>query len=389
MEFQLNEDWMSGYISVIGGLLAFVIGVSAIVLQLALPSYLQTLVQRRGLLRYTFGIMFLYFGMAVLIIWIGPVLGLNEISGIGVGIINVGMTVTILCTVLYTMKQLKQINSFRIIESLRDECKADLIKQGHFDDTLTTLIDVGSLSHAGFEKNRVLDALTDLVNFVIHQPNYDGATLKPILRGYEMMLIGGGVRGARDNFTQSAEALRQVIAHLSNHKTHDGADLAVSSDMDEAMRICGLIAIAAMSDFPESTILEFLKAIDAAETEDRKTFFHASKAIGSIGTEAVKHGHYGVAVRALNSLFQWDDEILNEEATQELLGLTAELWNANNGGKEFVFSLLSFHHERFEPSLDHCIEEAVRYHLQDTFRLGTHSRLLKMQNELEPLQAEL
>lgn len=385
MGFLLNEDWISGYLGVIGGLLAFVIGVSALVLQLALPSYLETLMRRRRMMSYTLMIMLVYLVMAIILIWIGPLNNSNTIGGIWVVLVNIGMTFTFVATVAYTYNQLRQINSSRIIESLLKECKNDLSLKGMFDDTLDTLIDIGGQSNAGFEKTRVLKALNALIIYVLDQyPNYQGEKLKPIIRGFEEILVGGGVQGSRDNFSFAAQTLRHTIQRLcaSNGKFAD------SPDMETAMHVCGLLAVSALQHFPESA-REFLETINAAETQDRKTYILASASLRQIGITALYRDYFGIGVDALQKMLFWDDSDFEAEAesTADLLGLMSHIWEKNQGGKQLVAGLLSGFSHRFTPSVADCLEMAVQYHFEQG-NFDTHGYLLPMSDFLNGVVIE-
>ncbi|GEM_PF-5932883 len=381
LPFQLNEEWVSGYLGIIGGLLAFVIGVSALVLQLAVPSYLETLMRRRKMMRYTIGIMALYLIMALVLIWISPFSGGDGIiSPEMTTVINIGMTITFIATVLYTYNQLHQINGSRIIDSLLSECKIDIHIKGMFDDTLDTLIDLGAQRNAGYEKTRVLNALKDLAHFVVKDyERYDGTHLKPILRGLEKVLVGGGVQGSRDNFIVAASTLRYIIQRLCQNEQY-----VDSADIEEAMRVCGLLGAAAASKFPESCAGEFLQTIQAAEIQRRKVFGLASGAARTIGVAALKCGEFSICVNALSMLLKWEaepNEPFDCDNSAEMLGLTAHLWAVKGGGDKLVNYLLSGYADHFQPSLVECLDEAINYHFISG-NLDTHVHLANLRDQL-------
>ncbi|MFN8527636.1 MAG: hypothetical protein U0670_03385 [Anaerolineae bacterium] len=425
--FRLDDQWISGYIGVIGGLIAFVIGVSALVLQVALPSYLRTLTRRRHLMDYTTALMVFYVIVAVVLIWVAPLSADGEVSPEWTWILDIVMTITLAVTVIYAIHQLGQINGDSIVKGLVKDGKRDYIRTGTFDpppekqsdhqdmvyvSPLETLIDIGTQSSPGFEKQRVLSALQQLSDFMFvlppNAPPYDGTRLRKLIDGYERVLTGGEM-GSQENFKAAAAQLRVIIDKLCGNRG-DGirtqeitlhrsqltaltarTNFADKGDLAEAMRVCSALGSLATEHFSLAVAESFVSAINMAETEDKTTFRAASIALSEIGLAAIRHQRYAISVSAVHTIMQWGPEPFeaDDDGTAEMLGLWASLYGANPAGRQYILTQLDHTRERFIPSFEECIHGALDYHyISNAFE--THEKVLRFLHDVtgQPTQME-
>ncbi|GAB4481889.1 MAG: hypothetical protein Kow00124_30110 [Anaerolineae bacterium] len=383
----LTEQWAATYFEVLAGVLIFALGIAALILQIALPSYLRTLAKRRHVW-WTYALMVLFvFAIAAFFLWLLHPTADAPLEDSAALVAHLLVTGTLAFIVLASLIFLRQIDRTVLVSSLKHECRHDLFWKRGFDETLGTLIDIGQQAHAGYETADVIKELVTLARFVLGierdtsrcsvrrwimnrlhvirqyllrlRFHYDGDDLKPILTGFEAVLLWGNETGSPENFKAVGETLKSLLEHLQ--KQGNGP----TPDTIYLLKVAETLTINAQRLFPQDGQLHgvyfnlFEVANDAVLTRIRAPFLYR------IGEAALAAGSPRLCIRALNTLLPADGSALTGEegSGAELLGLMAHLWSCGNGGGKVFIRRRLLPHLAFNPDLDGCLEHAIEYHL--------------------------
>ena len=366
----LTEQWAATYLEILVGIITFALGIATLVLQLALPAYLHTLATRRQIWRnFALTIM----GGLIctfLFLWFLHPTADHAITGRWAFLAHSILTVVLLGLVVFSVRQIRQVDSTSLVRSLKDECILDISTGDHqFDDTLDTLIDIGRQAEAGFEKQQVLDGLNQMADYLLGEgvSYYDGTTLMPVLIGFEAVLLQGNVPGSRDNFEETGKMFRQIISDIKKTDYNDGADVAtlISVTMSMALTILDLR--------PRDTQLlyAFLEVLESVPSKAPFNEMH------EIGVFALRAKNYDVMLRVFHDLqiFGGDDLLSNPE----LVGLLSHMWYHNKGTGRLVDHFLYAMEEGGE-HLNEALNNAINYHFS-TANFDTVDLLVKAQSD--------
>ncbi len=387
----LTEQWAATYFEVLAGVLIFALGIAALILQIALPSYLHTLAKRRRVWLIYSSVVLFVFLVSAFFLWLLHPTAEAPLTGVAALLAHLLVTGALAIIVLASLVFMRQVNRTVLVSRLKHECRRDLFSKRRFDDTLTTLIDIGQQSHAGYETGTVIDEMAALARFVlgverntstcliyrramnmIHairqwllrlRFRYDGTTLEPIITGFEAVLLWGNEVGSPENFKAVAEEFKFLFRHAKEQGKAQGS--GSSHDVLQLLRVAETLIVNALRMFPGDAQLHsiyfdlFEAADDAILARIRAPYLYR------IGVVALAAGSPRLCIRALNTLLPADGSALTGEegSGAELLGLMAHLWSCgDSGGKLFirqrVMPLLEF-----SPDLDWCLERAIEYHL--------------------------
>lgn len=223
-------------------------------------------------------------------------------------------------------------------------------QESHVDN----LIYIGERGSPGYEKELVLRAIYDIVDFVLNLKTYKGSQLDHLLKNIPKVLIGS--HGLIDSDSKlTVEMLSRIIDEYSRHKGNSNADAAGAVVL---MKIIGVAAIERRVDSIARRIINKLRFI-----EEVSLFQPSSQAILNIGVTAVNLRRFPISTSALDGLdtlstIGGQSEIKIDKC-HDLVTLLASLYSSCVGAREHALRFLKRKQLEFTPSLRSCIQATI------------------------------
>lgn len=339
---QLTSTWATAYVQVAIVLLVFLLGVPPILKILDIPLYLRRIRSKR-LVIVSLSVLacgLLCAAVACLFIWAVHPCDASislRMDWWGGGLVTAALVASVLVWGLWLLPFRD-----RRTEVLRGRELA-AIHNGRLNaDALADLVHVGEQSEPGRERDEVIRALgriiVDLQSDSRYKEHYDA--LRPVSRGLEDILLGGGrAGGSYSNFQSCISILGAALERISPNSR--------SPDADELMTVLGRLGKLALelsiATEAQALAMEILDQLALYASDGHGARRRAAVGMMTIGRAAIRVQNYLVSTFALHKLAALCHALGPSAATSgavEFVALVAMFWFAAESGHEVATAML-------------------------------------------------
>jgi hypothetical protein len=344
-------------------LLLFLLGIPALVFQMASDDVRRVLLNPRNLLRSSTlvipaGIAAMLTIMLLLIenFWKAPDYDYT-------GLYQVGLVIMLLlaCYVVGQVLRLV-VKTFLVRNLARYALRQVRRRKGSFNNgILGDLIILGQESTPGEEKSEVIMALGRIVDGIIQLPDYEGNQLSELIHALADVVLEGATPASVENLIQTMELLRKIKQVYYDRQHHEPAVCDV--DLDAAYRLLSRLGCEAVRFPVDGAAMVCVDVIQGSELVANPA---ASQSMREIGIAAIEHNKILVATYALGYLdaviFNGDALPEQREIVHDYLGLLSFFWGHGLSGRKTADLYLVSLGQIPGVSLAHLINQAIQHH---------------------------
>ncbi len=359
-------------------LIAFMVGVPAVVLQTLPPEVRRVVSKRWGRLLADLTVPVL-FAIAISLLGIfAPRLSPGSTRITWTGILGI-----IVLTTVYTVFRILSRYGRRlaIVRALEREVGRKVPKTGRLiEASLDDLVDLGRQSQPGREKELVLESLQNLSARVYRHPRYGGDGFEDLVLGVMDIVLGAPLRGNGQNVASATRILQGIVLRYEA-RAEEQPKLLRHADLIVALRALSKLGRVACVMDQEAIPLAVVQAVSTSRVEGTAIF--VSQALFEVGVAAIQADQMLVAMSAIEKLLSLVE--LQKPARGELvadtLGLLAHFHASGNTGARFARVRLS----RLEVCLSESLPaalEAASAHCARTTHFRTADRIEQLSRAL-------
>lgn len=372
---QLTEAWGIAYFQILITLIVFAFGIPAFIYQIIAPESIRDIMKRymKGILRTIIFIEIFFAFISLCFVWVlhpctNPLIEWHQY--LGAFLITLAITITILIWWLVLAKSLRKY----VVNTLKKRLYKRFVKDGpkrfkkdsdKLDTQINDLMVLGERSEAGYEKEIVLNAISNLIEKIQKSSRYKGYDLETILRPFDQIVANKDKPGNENNFQLSVEILRNILTRLSDEKIlNKGDEIFVYN----ALKEIGKKSV-------ELKLSKIVPRIVSITPPNPETLFE-------IGVSAFKSDDYSASLTALNKLeaLALLELPIESNYANDLLGLLAHFWTTNKSPSRRAEFFFNTYGNQFS-SLDKSLEQAIEYHYNAT-RYDTADKLIEMKADI-------
>jgi len=365
-------------------LIAFMVGVPAVVLQTLPPEIRRVVSKRWGRLLADL-IVPVLFAIAISLGGIfAPRLspGLTRITWTGI------LGILVLTTVYTVFRILSRYGRrVAIVRALEREVGRRLPRQGRLrEQSLDDLVDLGRQSQPGREKELVLDSLLTLSVGVYQHARYRGDAFEDLVLGVMDIVLASPLRGNAQNFGSATRILQGIVVRYESTPAEGAAPLK-HADLILALRTLSKLGRVSCSLDQEAIPLAVVQAVGASRVERAAIF--VSQALFEVGVAAIQADQMLVAMSAIEKLLTLVErqKPARGELVADALGLLAHFHTNGLTGRAFARVRL----ERLEACLSDTLQDALAAasaHCAQTTHFGTADRIEVLARDLALVKRE-
>jgi hypothetical protein len=344
-------------------LLLFLLGIPALVFQMASDDVRRVLLNPRNLLRSS--TLVIPGGIAALLtitlLWIDNFWKNPDYDY--TGLYHAGLVIMLLLA-CYVMGQVLRlvVKTFLVRNLARYALREVRRRKGSFNNgILGDLIILGQESTPGEEKNEVIQALERIVDGIIRLPGYEGNQLSELIHALGDVVLEGATPSSIENLIQAMELLRKVKQAYDDRQHHEPTVCDV--DLDAAYRLLSRLGCEAVRFPVDGAAMVCVDVIQGSELVANPA---ASQSMREIGIAAIEHNKIMVATYALGYLdaviFSSDTLPEQREIVHDYLGLLAFFWGHGLSGRKNADLYLVSLGQVPGVSLAHLINQAIQHH---------------------------
>lgn len=298
------------------------------------------------------------------------------------GLYQLGLVIMLLLACYVVGQVLRLVVKTFLVRSLaRYALRQVRRRKGSFNNGLLgDLIILGQESTPGEEKSEVIQALERIVDGIIQLPDYEGNQLSELIHALADVVLEGAQPASIENLIQAMELLRK-IKQAYYHRRHEPAMCDV--DLDAAYRLLSRLGCEAVR-FPVDGAA--MVCVDVIQNSELIANPSASQSMREIGIAAIEHNKILVATYALGYL---DAVIFNSEALPEqreivhdYLGLLAFFWGHGLSGRKSASLYLVSLGQVAGVSLTNLIHQAIQHH-RAVNRFAIADKIAEMWREMK------
>jgi len=383
-------------------LIAFMVGVPAVVLQTLPPEVRRVVSKRWG--RLLADLIFpVFFAIVISLAGIfAPRLspGITRITWTGI------LGILVLTTVYTVFRILSRYGRrMAIVRALEREVGRRIRKSGRLrEQSLDDLVDLGRQSQPGREKELVLDSLQGLSVRVYRHAKYAGDGFEDLVFGVMDIVLGSPLQGNGQNFASATRILQGIVLRYESVESApvESAEVIPSAGARSARaRGAGsensarlkhadlIVAIRALSKLgkvacrldQEAIPLAVVQAVSTSRVERAAIF--VSQALFEVGVAAIETDQMLVAMSAIEKLLNLVEiqKPARGELVADTLGLLAHFHASGDTGRAFARVRLA----RLEVCLSDALIDALdaaAVHCAQTTHFRTADRIRQLAESL-------
>lgn len=344
-------------------LLLFLIGVPALVSQ-TMPAEVRRAVTKRSLTLQRETLLFVVTAMMVVVGSIAWRAYVDPEGDPGA----VWLTMVLILFMLVALASLRAVQFYgrrdAIVQALNREVTRDLPQGRLVEDSLADLIDLGTQSAPGQDKEVVLLALQTITDQLCSQQAYLGDRLETLVQGLVDMLTSGPTPWSPQNFGTAAYILQRIVIAFN---VADGkGNLFRDVDLMHAVRALSKLGQAALTMDDESVSMSFMQALVRTGNRHRHITTIISQALYEVGIAALDKHEMLVAIAALDKLGTLVEARAPAEGelVADTLGLLAHFWVAGDTAQGYAARQLTELRSSLKDELPTALKNSQEHYRQ-------------------------
>jgi len=369
----LTDAWSIGYLQALIMLLVFAFGIPAFIYQTVAPENIRHIIKKymKSILIGISAIVFFITFFALNFVWfLHPrSIPLNQCQEfMGALFISIPLIITPLIWWIVLVKFLREA----VVNYLKKKLYRRFRKNRPIlCPEMKDIITLGERSDAGYEKEVVLDAISNLIEKIQVSKRYTGLELEVILRNFDKIVTGIGKPGNESDFIRASNILEEIIGRFSARKfSNYGDEILIYWSLSEIGKRAAELRFSKV----------MLRIIKVAASNSGTLF--------EIGLSAFNTGDYSAATDALSKLETLALKAPKDEgqSAYDLLGLMAHFWTKNRSSRRCAEAFLISFEKKFFP-LKQYLDRAIEDHYSVS-RFDTADKLMTMRDDLMRIRGQ-
>ncbi len=270
----------------------------------------------------------------------------------------------------------KYVRRAAVVRRLEREIGRPIARDGRLvEDSLQDLLELGTQSQPGREKELVLQSMLNLTNAVCNAESYNGDKLADVAVGVLDVVLATPNGIATQNLVTASEMLKQLLRAFDAKADRP----FMQTDLLHAIRALSRLGREAAKAGNESVALGVVQALETTGDRHLATSVATSQALFEIGVVSVDDQQILVAMSCAESLTALLENYGDgsNDVVADTLGLLAHFWESGTTGREYALQ----HLQRIQTFLSSDLADALQraaLHCAQTTQFQTADKVRRL-----------